>query len=163
MEDLEFEKISMEHGKELMDIFNYYSLNSFSAYSERSLPVEFFGKFIELSKGYPAYTIKLQGKIVGFCLMRAYNSFPAFNKTVEISYFISNEYVGKGLGKMALTKLETDAKEMGIKTILASITSENIQSLEFHKKYGFVECGRFSEIGVKFGKTFDIIWMSKKL
>ncbi len=96
-------------------------------------------------------------------MLRAYNPFAVFRETAEISYFINNNFIGKGLGKIALTKLETEAKKLGIKTILASITSENIQSIEFHKRNGFIECGRFPEIGKKFGKTFDIIWMSKKL
>lgn len=163
MKEVEFEDISIEYANELMEIFNYYAVNTFAAYPEKSLPNEFLYKIIELSKGYPAYTIIFQKKIVGFCLLRAYNPFAVFRETAEISYFISNNFIGKGLGKIALTKLETEAKKLGIKTILASITSENIQSIEFHKRNGFIECGRFPETGKKFGKTFDIIWMSKKL
>ena len=163
MENLNFEKFDMTQEKEVMDIFNYYVKNSFAAYPEKQLPYEFFGKMIEMTKGYPAYVMKVNEKIIGFCFIRAYNPFPAFSETAEITYFIDKDYSGKGFGKMALEKLEGEAQKLGIKTILASITSENVDSLKFHRKNGFAECGKFPAIGNKFGKPFDIIWMFKKI
>ncbi|MGD0951544.1 MAG: hypothetical protein ABR985_03985 [Methanotrichaceae archaeon] len=50
---------------------------------------------------------------------------------------------------------------MGIVTVLASISSLNQASLAFHKKNGFVECGRFVGIGRKMGKGFDVVWMQR--
>lgn len=38
-----------------------------------------------------------------------------------------------------------------------------IRSINFHKKNGFIECGRFQRIGRKHGQTFDVIWMQKML
>jgi len=52
---------------------------------------------------------------------------------------------------------------MGITTILASISSLNEGSLAFHQKNGFRECGRFRDIGVKKGRSFDGIWMQRVL
>jgi len=163
MEAVEFIKMSSEHGKEVMDIFNYYIENSFAAYPDRKLPYEFYAKFLEMTKGYPAYVIKLNNQIEGFCFIRAFNPFPAFKETAEITYFIKKESIGKGIGKQALDKLELEAKNMGITKILASISSRNIESLSFHKKYGFIESGRLQGIGKKFNKNFDVIWMQKDL
>jgi phosphinothricin acetyltransferase len=52
---------------------------------------------------------------------------------------------------------------MGIVTVLASISSLNQSSLAFHKKNGFVECGRFVGIGRKMGTGFNVFWMQKKI
>ncbi len=163
METFVFEKLAPEHATGVMEIFNYYAENSFAAYPERALPEPFFGKMLEMTSGYPAYAILSDKKVAGFCFVRAYNPFPVFSQSAEISYFIAKDHIGKGLGRKALDKLETDAKEMGIKKILASVTSENLQSLEFHKKNGFSECGRLPGIGEKFGKSFDIVWLIKNL
>lgn len=162
-DNIYFEKMSSQHQDDVMKIFNYYVENSFSAYPENKLSVEFFEKFLEMTKGYPAYVINVNDKTAGFCFIRAYNPFPAFKETAEITYFIDKDFTGKGLGKAALCKLEEEARNLGIKNILASITSENIQSISFHKKFGFTECGRFNGIGNKWGKYFDIIWMQKKI
>lgn len=78
-------------------------------------------------------------------------------------YFIKDQFTGKGLGKLALEKLEEGAKASGIKYILASISSENLYSISFHMKNGFQECGRFGKIITKNGKQFDIVWMQKNL
>ncbi|EET87749.1 GCN5-related N-acetyltransferase [Clostridium carboxidivorans P7] len=146
-----FEKMTTSHSKEVIDIFNYYIENSFAAYFDNKLPYEFFTKFIEMTKNFPAYIIKSEdtGKVVGFSFLKAYSPLPAFKETAEITYFIEKDSVRSGLGKAALTLLEQDAKNIGIKYLLASISSKNTQSLKFHEKNGFNQCGRFYNIGQK--------------
>jgi L-amino acid N-acyltransferase YncA len=150
--------------KEIMDIFNHYVENSFAAYPEQKLPYECFYHFLEMCEGYPAITAKdEQGNILGFGMLRAYNPFPTFSQTAEITYFIKPGYTGRGIGKKILNYLVAKAKEKGITSIIASISSLNDGSITFHKKNGFVECGQLREIGNKKGKTFDIIYMQKML
>ncbi|MPM92255.1 hypothetical protein SDC9_139390 [bioreactor metagenome] len=60
-----------------------------------------------------------------------------------------------------LEKLCIEAREKKMKSLLANVSSKNEASLNFHLKHGFAECGRFREVGVKFGKYFDIIWFQK--
>jgi len=118
-----------------------------------------------MTLNYPAYVIKNgeSDKVSGFCFLRAYNPFPVFKETAEISYFIDKEHVSQGIGQVALGRLEDDAKKLGIKTLLASISSENTKSINFHQKSGFTQCGRLSKVGQKLGRHFDIIWMQKDL
>jgi len=58
-----------------------------------------------------------------------------------------------------LRQLIKDAKSNGIHNILACIVSKNTQSIKFHEKHGFVECGRFKNVGYKFNQYFDLVWM----
>ncbi len=159
---IEFENLGIEHQTEVMNILNYYVENSFAAYPDKKLPDAFLGDLLEMTKGYPAYAVKMGGKVVGFSFLRAYNPL-AFSETAEITYFIDKDYSGKGIGKIILDKIEGDAKNKGICNILASISSQNPHSLKFHEKNGFVECGKFPEIGEKFGTKVDVIWMIKKI
>jgi len=62
---------------------------------------------------------------------------------------------------MLLDRLLAKAREMGITSILASISSLNPSSLSFHESHGFEECGRFAGIGRKNGQGFDVVWMQK--
>lgn len=160
---ISFEQMVGEHRKEIIDIYNYYVENDFSAYPEKSFPYEYYDKFLEMAKGYPAYSIFVNKQIVGFCFLHAYNSISTFKACAEITYFIDKMFTGKGIGKVALEKLEKEARKIGIKRILASIASENDQSLIFHRKNGFRECGKFEKIITKKGKQFDIIWMQKDI
>jgi phosphinothricin acetyltransferase len=117
-----------------------------------------------MCEGYPALTARdEQGNILGFGMLRAYSPFPTFSKTAEITYFIKPGYTGKGIGKRILESLIADAGAKGITSIIASISSLNEGSIEFHRKNGFVECGRLKEVGNKRGKTFTVVYMQKML
>jgi len=160
-----FEKMGIEHRKSIIEIYNYYIENSTSAFPADTLPEQFYSTLIEKTKGYPAYAILNSDalEVVGFCFLSAYNPFSTFKETANISYFISQNYVGKGIGEQCLEKLETDAMQVGIKQIIAQISSENQQSLKFHIKQGFEICGTLKNIGIKLGRNFNVIYMQKDL
>jgi len=158
------ESLTKDSQKEIIDIFNYYVENSFAAYPEHKLPYEAFNHFLKMCEGYPAIIAKdEQGNVLGFGMLRSYNPFPTFSQTAEITYFIKPGYTSKGLGKKILDFLVGKAIEKGITSILASISSLNDGSINFHKKNGFVECGRLRGIGNKMGKRFDVVYMQKML
>ena len=155
--------MSLEHCEGIMNIYNWYIENSLAAYPETIKSNDYFSYFMNATKGYPAYTIFDSDEIVGFCFLRPYLPHSTFRETAEITYFIKENYTGKGLGKLALEKLEEGAKAAGIKYILASISSENLHSLSFHLKNDFRECGRFGNFITKNRKQVDIVWMQKNL
>lgn len=160
-----YEEMSEQHAADVMAIFNYYVENGFSAFPETCLPEPFFQKFLEMTKGYPAFVMKTDDNpaVAGFCFLRPHSPFPVFRRTAEITCFLKPDSTGKGLGRAALEKLEVEAQNRGISYILAGISSRNEQSLIFHRKNGFYECGRFRNIGTKKGTAFDVIWMQKDL
>ena len=117
-----------------------------------------------MSKGYPTITVKDEiGEILGFGMLRAHNPIPTFSQTAEITYFIKPEYTSRGIGSKMLNHLVNEAKQKGISSILASISSLNEGSINFHRKNGFIECGRFKNVGRKKGQVFDTVWMQKML
>ncbi len=156
--------ITDEDRQPIIDLFNYYVENSFAAFPENRLPYQAFDIFLQMSKGLPTGTIKDQNeKLLGFGMLRAFNPIPTFSHTAEITYFIDKDHTGKGLGKTLLEFLEKQGREKGITTLLADISSLNTGSINFHKKNGFVECGRLKKIGKKNGQVFDTVWMQKML
>jgi len=159
-----FEPLSEANRNGVVDVFNYFIENSFAAYREIKVGYDMFDKFRAATFGNPAVAVKTEGgQVVGFAFMRPYHPAECFKRTAELTYFLLPEHTGKGLGSRILTDFEREAQKRGIDTLLASISSLNQQSIQFHLKHGFVECGRFREIGVKRGKTFDMVWMLKKL
>ena len=152
-----------EHETDVMDIFNYYCENTFNAYPEGRMPTQLYLRFLDIAKAYPAFVVKGGAEIIGFCLLRPYNPFPVFKETAEISYFLKDGHTGKGIGRQVLSKLEEEAGKAGIKRLLADISSENRGSIDFHLKNGFTQCGTFKNVGKKFDKSFDVVWMEKEL
>jgi len=152
-----------ENGKQVIGIFNHYIENGYAAYLENKVEDDFFGNFLAASKDLPAYVAHDGDTIVGFGMLRRYHPFPAFRRTAEISYFIAPGMTGKGIGNLLLDRLAKDAKERGIDSLLASISSLNEGSIKFHQCNGFQECGRFIKVGKKFDIDFDLVWMQKRI
>jgi len=160
---LQFETLKEAHRSIVMDIFNTHIELGTAAYPEAPLPLSVFDNFLTLTRGYPAYVLKLGEKPVGFCFLSALNPHSTFNSAALVTYFIAPEYTGRGLGKQALVQLEKEAKRNNITTLLANISSKNQQSLNFHEKNGFAHCGTFKNVGNKQGQTFHMVWMQKEL
>ncbi|MBN2174231.1 MAG: N-acetyltransferase [Bacteroidales bacterium] len=158
-----YRKFKPDDRKAILNVLNYYVKNSFAAYPQEQLESGHFDKLFEAADKLPFYVIFKGEKLIGFGLLRPYYKLSTFKHTVEITYFILPDYTMKGLGSKLLNLLEEDARKLGIESILANISSQNPQSINFHMKYGFVQCGRFEKVGKKFGKSFDVIWMQKFL
>ena len=101
-------------------------------------------------------------KVVGFGFVASYNPFKSCNHVGVLTYFILPEYTGKGLGTKLFNQLISKGKDLGITNYLAHISSRNEQSLNFHKKHGFQEVGRFKDMSVKLGESIDMVWVQKQ-
>lgn len=160
--DYKFRKVNENDEQPVIDIFNYYIENSFAAFLDTKLSYDQFQPLVELFKGYPFYVIEndLNG-VIGFGHLGKYHPSESFNRVAELGYFILPAHTQNGLGTKLLNILSTEAKKLGIETLLANINSLNQASLNFHLKQGFTECGRFIRIGKKQCTDFDIVWMQK--
>jgi L-amino acid N-acyltransferase YncA len=162
--NIHLEPLSHEDRKPVIDIFNYYIENSFAAYPDQKVSYKFFDILLKAGEEYPAIVAKEDtGEVIGFGMLRAYHPFPVFSKTSEISYFIKPEWTRQGVGYRMFTHLIHKAEEKGISSVLASISSLNEPSIQFHKRNGFIECGRFKKVGEKKGLSFDVVYMQKML
>ncbi len=159
-----FAEFIMDDRKQVIDLFNYYIENTMAAYPENKVNYEFYDFIWNATQGYPRTSIRDDnGELIGFAFLRAHNAIPSFKRTAEISCFIKPEHTARGLGKAVLDKLEIEAAQTGIEIILASISSLNESSINFHVRNGFKKCGLFEKVGKKFGQEFDVVWMQKNL
>ena len=159
-----FENFSEVHRIGVIDIFNYYVTNTTFAYRSETLSYSQFDMFLENAEKLCGYAvIGDEGRIIGLCQLKPFREISTFDKTVELTYFLDPKFTGRGIGSLILAKLTNDARDRGKKILLASLSGENSISYNFHKKNGFEECGRFQNIGDKFGRSFDIVYMQKIL
>ena len=157
-----FRPVTEKDRHDVTAVFNYFVENSFAAYPEKAVDTSFFDRMVAVSSGYPFYVIETDDhKVAGFALLHKYHGASTIARTAEVTYFILPEHTGRGLGSRVLTRFIDEARQMGIDTLLASISSLNEGSINFHARHGFVECGRFRRIGRKNGREFDVVWMQK--
>ena len=145
-------------------IFNEHAETGFAAYVEEPASETFILGLIRSAVGYPALAAETQaGEMVGFGFLRPYSPVPAFRETAVTTIFLSQSHTRQGIGTAMLARMLDEARAMGIVRVLAHISSENPDSVAFHRAHGFEACGRFPSIGRKWGRPFDIVWMIRDL
>lgn len=148
----------------IVDIFNRFVTESYAAYPSDPVDERFYHRLAAAAGDLPfVVAVDDEQTVVGFAQLRLIHPADTLRHAAEVSYFLAPEHTGKGLGAKLLTFLEARAAEHDITILLASVSSENDLSLNFHRKHGFAECGRFRRVGQKFGKEFDIVWLQKFL
>ena len=157
-------EVNNQHRQPVIEIFNYYVLNSMVAYADQPVEEDYYVRFLEAAKDYPAVVIVDQAdRVTGFAFLHHYRPEDTFRRAAVITYFMHPDHTGKGLGTRVLKRLIEDAKAQNIETLLANISCGNEISLQFHRKHGFRECGRFKRIGRKFRKDYDVVWVQLDL
>ena len=147
----------------IMEVYNYYVTNSFYTFSNMPMTENEAKILVEYGLKIAGFIVTVNSKTMGFGIAYPYREESAFRSTIELTYFLNPEYVGKGIGSQLYLKLYKKLKSKGYKNILVNISSLNKPSLKFHKKLGFLNCGTFKDIGILDTNKISVIWMQKKI
>ena len=82
---------------------------------------------------------------------------------MELTIYVDSAYRGSGVGSKLMQTVIDQAKNDGLHVMIGAIDSKNIDSINFHKKFGFVETARMPEVALKHGQWLDLIFMQKQL
>lgn len=145
----------------MLVVFNSFVRDSHAAYPESELNRGQFEKIMAQAK--IIVTLRDDEAVIGFGFISSYKPLANFDHTGVLTYFILTDYTGMGLGTRLLHELLHRGREAGISNYLAHISSRNEQSLNFHRKHGFIEVGRFRQVARKFGELIDVVWVQKQL
>ncbi|TAK99942.1 MAG: N-acetyltransferase family protein [Verrucomicrobia bacterium] len=142
------------------DIYNHYVLHSTCTYQEEPETIEnrcaWFQQHGEL---HPVIVAEQAGEIVGWGSLSAYHRRSAYRRTVENSVYVHHHRHRCGLGSMLLRDLISRAREAGHRAIIAGIDGEQAASVALHAKFGFETVGQLKQVGFKFGRWLDVIYM----
>jgi L-amino acid N-acyltransferase YncA len=81
--------------------------------------------------------------------------------TVELSIHVRGDRHGAGIGRRLMDALVDRARADGVHVMVAAIDAENVESLAFHSRLGFVEVARMPEVGSKFGRWLDLVLVQR--
>jgi L-amino acid N-acyltransferase YncA len=109
--------------------------------------------------GMPVIVAERQGEVIGYGSYNIFRPKIGYKFSVEHSIYLDEKSRGMGVGGKLLGSLIQRARESGLHSMIAGIDAANRGSIEFHKKYGFVEKGYLKEVGYKFDQWLDLVFM----
>jgi L-amino acid N-acyltransferase YncA len=110
-------------------------------------------------QGWPVLVAETAGRVVGYASFGAFRAWPAYRHTVENSVYVAPDVRGQGVGTQLLGPLLDSARQRRLHAVIAAITADNQASLRLHARFGYREVGRFPEVGHKFERWLDVVFL----
>jgi L-amino acid N-acyltransferase YncA len=142
------------------EIYNHYVRHSTCTYQEE--PESLAGRqqwFRQHGQQHPIIVAVAEARVVGWGSLSPYHVRSAYRRTVENSVYVHHEHQRRGIGAMLLQDLIQRARRLGHHAIIAGIDAEQTASVAIHTKFGFKQVGHLSQIGYKFNRWLDVIYM----
>jgi L-amino acid N-acyltransferase YncA len=149
----------------IMDIYNDAVANTTAIWNEAVVDLENRKAWFTArrERGFPVLVAVRGRQVLGYASYGDWRAFDGYRHTVEHSVYVQKDARGTGTGKRLLKALIDRASFNGIHVMIAGIEAENTASIRLHEKLGFRVVGRFSEVGIKFGRWLDLTCMELKV
>lgn len=112
--------------------------------------------------GFPVIVADRAGQVLGYASYGEFRgAWPGYRYSVEHSVYVRSDRQGQGLGSALVRSLLDRAAQAGKHVMLGGIDAANAGSLAMHQKLGFVPVARFPEVGRKFGRWLDLVFLQR--
>lgn len=147
--------------QQILDIYNDAIINTTAVFQYDVHTIEMRKEwFAQKQKdGFPVFVAIEDNAVVGFSTFGPFRAWQGYKYSVEHSIYVEKNQRGKGIGKMLLQPLIDEARKMNMHTIIAGIDADNKISIAFHKQFGFEEVGYIKDVGWKFERWLDLVFM----
>jgi L-amino acid N-acyltransferase len=142
------------------DIYNHYVLHSTCTYQEEPEALESRRQwFHHHGDKHPVIVAVADAQVIGWGSLSAYHERSAYRHTVENSVYVHHQHHRCGIGSFLLQELIVRSRDLGHRAIIAGIDGEQTASVALHAKHGFEKVGHLKQVGFKFGRRLDVIYM----
>lgn len=149
----------------IRDIMNHAILHTTALYDYTPRSAESVRDWYETKQreGMPVIVYEQEQKAAGFGTYGIFRPREAYKFSIEHSVYVAENFQGRGYGKALLQALIELATRQGYHTMIAGIDANNTGSIELHRQFGFAEAGLIREVGYKFDRWLDLLFMQRML
>ena len=146
------------------EIVNHSILTSTANFHLEPLSVESQREFIQsATECHPVLVCELNNEVVGWASLKPYSPRAAYSQTVESSVYIHPDHHRKGIGSALMEEIIRQAKAQNHHSIIAGATAEQTASIKLHESLGFKKVAHYKEMGFKFGRWLDTVYLQLML
>jgi phosphinothricin acetyltransferase len=146
---------------EILAIYNEVIRNSTAVYTEAEYDEERGRHWFDakLGSGYPFIVARDASGVVGFGAFGDFRAWPCYRHSVEHSVHVRADRRGLGHGRALVADLMGRAAALHKHVMIAGIDADNAASIGLHRSLGFTVVGQFREVGYKFGRWLDLLFL----
>lgn len=109
--------------------------------------------------GLPVLVAIVAGAVVGFATYGPFRTRAGYALTVEHSVYLDSAHQGQGTGTALMQALIARARDAGLHVMVGGIDGANEGSLRFHERLGFTAATPLREVGRKFDRWLDLVFV----
>lgn len=147
-------------------LYNHFVENTAVTFDVGAFTAEarepWFAQFAE-DGPHQLFVAECEGAFAGYAGSMAFKAKKAYSTSVETTIYVRPDAGGKGVGGALYTRLFTALAGEDVHRAYAGIALPNEASIRFHDRFDFREVGTFREVGRKFGRYHDVMWLEKPL
>lgn len=149
----------------MREIFNEVLRNTNSIYREEEVTLEErYAWFDEkIDHGFPIFGAYEGDQLIGYAGYGTFRAAQGYRKSVELTIYVDVAHRGSGVGSKLMQTIIEHAKVDGYHVMIGAIDAANQQSIEFHKRFGFIEVARMPEVALKNDQWLTLVFMQKLL
>ena len=150
---------------EILEIYNEIIRNSTAVYTEVEFTAERGAAWFEAKRagGYPFIVAHDASGITGFGTFGEFRAPPCYQHSVEHSVHVRADRRGQGIGRQLVIELMNLAAAMHKHVMIAGVDADNAVSIKLHESLGFIKVAHFHEVGFKFGRWLDLVFLECRL
>jgi phosphinothricin acetyltransferase len=115
------------------------------------------------AQGYPVLIIRDALGVAGFGSFGDFRAWPGYRFTVEHTLHVRTDVRGRGIGTQLLRALIDRASALGKHVMVAGVDADNLASVRLHERLGFTQAGRLREVGYKFERWLDLVFLQRSI
>lgn len=148
----------------IVEIYNEGGVATTASYDIEPVTLEERAAWFERlrNQGHPVLILEENGRVVGFASYGPFRDKAAYRHTVEHSVYVAEGSRSNGVGRMLLCALLDHARGRGVHVMLGVLDADNMASRAFHKSLGFIESVVLPEVGRKFGRWLDVVFVTRR-
>jgi L-amino acid N-acyltransferase YncA len=141
-------------------IHNYYIATYQLAPETAELRQEWF---MAHGERHPVTVAQIDGEVVGWGALSPFRTREGYRFTVEASIYVRHDRHRRGIGRLLLIDLIERARALGYHTMVGGTSADQIASIALQESLGFKQVGYFKEVGYKFERRLDVVFMQLML
>lgn len=149
----------------VLAIHNHVIATSTANFSYHGVDLEDRRAFLRdrQTRGFPFLAAVEGDTLLGYASFGPFRPHDGFVRTVEHSIYVAPLHQRRGVAALLLPALIDRARASDKHVMVGALDAANTASIALHERFGFVNVGVMPQVGFKFDRYLDLLWMQKSI